>query len=75
MIRLPEDGAKDGAKLITVLICTKSRRVSIASRCFYEEEKHGKKIFPAQWEWSKWKGNSVTHWMPLPSTEEITHDT
>lgn len=72
--RLPEETAKPNAQIVTVLICTKSKRVSIASRCYYEYEEHNNgnihQVFPAHWEWSKWKGNSVTHWMPLPEPQK-----
>lgn len=69
--RLPEDGAKPGRKQITVLVCSKAGRASIASRICVPERAYNGKVFPAHWRWSKLMNNYVTHWMPLPVAPDI----
>ena len=74
--RLPEDDAPTGRKIITVMVATKGGKVTIASRVFKAERtRYDGTISPANWSWSRWSNNYVTHWMPLPSPpKEATHD-
>lgn len=66
--RLPEDVYGRDRKQITVLVCTKSRRVSTSSRVRMMQisrdtwELEYTDIF----EWSGQIAKKVTHWMPLP---------
>lgn len=68
--RLPEEGLLEGRVQVTVLACTKAKKVIIASRVFEFERKfkYGEveKIYPANWSWSRSMNNKITHWMPLP---------
>ncbi len=67
--RLPEDVYGRDRKQITVLVCTKSGRVSTSSRVRMMQinrdtwELEYTDIF----EWSGQIAKKVTHWMPLPS--------
>ena len=64
--RMPEDVYGEHRKKITVLVCTESGRVSVASRqrvfCFDQTKKKWLEL--DTFEWSNRK--RVTHWMPLP---------
>lgn len=65
--RLPEDVYKD-RKIITVLVCTKSGRVSTSSRVrmmMVNKEKMNYE-YTDIFEWSGQIAKKVTHWMPLP---------
>ncbi len=64
--RLPENDAPVGRKQITVLVCSKAKKVSVASRIYEPEREYSGKVYPARWRWSKLMNNYVTHWMPLP---------
>lgn len=65
--RLPEDDTPTGRKQITVLVATKGRKVTIASRVFEAERTwYDGTILPAKWSWSRWMNGYVTHWMHLP---------
>lgn len=72
--RLPENDAPVGRKQITVLICSKARKVSVASRIYEPEREYRGKVYPARWRWSKLMNNYVTHWMPLPAPPKKEHD-
>lgn len=65
--RLPEDDAPAGRKQITVLVCSKAKKVLVASRIYEPERDYNGKVYPARWRWSKLMNNYVTHWMPLPA--------
>lgn len=65
--RLPEDDAPAGRKQITVLVCSKAKKVLVASRIYEPEREYNGKVYPARWRWSKLMNNYVTHWMPLPA--------
>ena len=66
--RMPEDDAPTGRKQITVMVATKSGKVTIASRLVEAERTwYDGQILPAKWSWSRWLNRYVTHWMPLPS--------
>lgn len=66
--RLPEDVYGGDRKIITVLVCTKSGRVSTASRVRMMRPN----LVTMQYEYTdifEWSGQiakKVTHWMPLP---------
>lgn len=66
--RLPEDVYGRGRKLITVLVCTKSGRVSTASRVRMMRFDKTKLdyVYTDIFEWSGYIAKKVTHWMPLP---------
>ena len=65
--RMPEDDAPTGRKQITVMVATKSGKVTIASRVVEAERTwYDGQILPAKWSWSRWLNRYVTHWMPLP---------
>lgn len=66
--RLPENDAPVGRKQITVLVCSKAKKVSVASRIYEPEREYSGKVYPARWRWSKLMNNYVTHWMPLPKS-------
>lgn len=68
--RLPEDDAPVGRKRITVLVCSKAKKVSVASRIYEPEREYSGKVYPARWYWSKLMNNYVTHWMPLPEAPD-----
>ena len=68
--RLPEDDAPVGRKQITVLVCSKAKKVSVASRIYEPEREYSGKVYPARWRWSKLMNNYVTHWMPLPEAPD-----
>lgn len=66
--RLPEDVYGRDRKIITVLVCTKSGRVSTASRV---RMMRGNVVtmqyeYTDIFEWSGLIAKKVTHWMPLP---------
>ncbi len=65
--RLPEDVYKD-RKIITVLVCTKSGRVSTSSRVRMMRVNKEKMNYEYTdiFEWSGQIAKKVTHWMPLP---------
>ena len=65
--RLPEDVFKD-RKIITVLVCTKSGRVSTSSRTRMMQVNKEKMTYEYTdiFEWSGQVAKKVTHWMPLP---------
>ena len=65
--RLPENDAPVGRKQITVLVCSKAKKVSVASRIYEPEREYRGKVYPARWRWSKLMNKYVTHWMPLPA--------
>ncbi len=65
--RLPEDDVPAGRKQITVLVCSKAKKVLVASRIYEPEREYNEKVYPARWRWSKLMNNYVTHWMPLPA--------
>lgn len=66
--RLPEDVYGGDRKIITVLVCTKSGRVSTASRVRMMRPN----LVTMQYEYTdifEWSGQiakKVTHWMPVP---------
>ena len=68
--RLPEKGLPEGRVQITVMACTKAKKVIIASRVFEFERKFEyngvTKTYPAHWMWSRGMNSNITHWMPLP---------
>ena len=68
--RLPEDDAPAGRKQITVLVCSKAKKVLTASRIYEPEREYNGKVYPARWRWSKLMNKYVTHWMPLPKPPE-----
>lgn len=72
--RLPENDAPVGRKQITVLVCSKARKVSVASRIYEPEREYRGKVYPARWRWSKLMNKYVTHWMPLPAPPKKEHD-
>ena len=72
--RLPENDAPVGRKQITVLVCSKAKKVSVASRIYEPEREYNGKVYPARWRWSKLMNNYVTHWMPLPAPPKKEHD-
>lgn len=70
--RLPEDVYKD-RKIITVLVCTKSGRVSTSSRIrmmMVNKEKMNYE-YTDIFEWSGQIAKKVTHWMPLPEAPKM----
>ena len=72
--RLPENDAPVGRKQITVLVCSKARKVSVASRIYEPEREYRGKVYPARWRWSKLMNKYVTHWMPLPAPPKKEND-
>lgn len=66
--RLPEDVYGRDRKLITVLVCTKSGRVSTASRVRMMRFDKTKLdyVYTDIFEWCGQIAKKVTHWMPLP---------
>ena len=70
--RLPEDVYKD-RKIITVLVCTKSGRVSTSSRVRMMMVNKEKKNYEYTdvFEWSGQIAKKVTHWMPLPEAPKM----
>ena len=70
--RLPEDVYKD-RKIITVIVCTKSGRVSTSSRVrmmMVNKEKMNYE-YTDIFEWSGQIAKKVTHWMPLPEAPKM----
>lgn len=77
--RLPEENLSFGRVQVTVLACTKAKKVTIASRVFEQERtfKYGniEKTYPAHWIWSRGMNSKITHWMPLPEPpKEDSHE-
>ena len=72
--RLPENDAPVGRKQITVLVCSKARKVSVASRIYEPEREYRGKVYPARWRWSKLMNKYVTHWMPRPAPPKKERD-
>ena len=70
--RLPEDVYKD-RKIITVLVCTKSGRVSTSSRVRMMKVNKEKMDYEYTdiFEWSGLLRKKVTHWMPLPEAPKM----
>lgn len=70
--RLPEDVYKD-RKIITVLVCTKSGRVSTSSRVRMMKVNKEKMDYEYTdiFEWSGQIAKKVTHWMPLPEAPKM----
>lgn len=70
--RLPEDVYKD-RKIITVLVCTKSGRVSTSSRVRMMKVNKEKMDYEYTdiFEWSGLLRKKVTHWMPLPKAPKM----
>lgn len=66
--RLPEDVYGRDRKQITVLVCTKSGRVSTSSRVRMMQISRDTWEFEYTdiFEWSGQIAKKVTHWMPLP---------
>lgn len=66
--RLPEDVYGKDRKQITVLVCTKSGRVSTSSRVRMMQISRDTWEFEYTdiFEWSGQITKKVTHWMPLP---------
>lgn len=66
--RLPEDVYGRDRKQITVLVCTKSGRVSTSSRVRMMQ--YNRETWELEYadvfEWSGQIAKKVTHWMPLP---------
>ena len=71
--RLPEDVYGRDRKLITVLVCTKSGRVSTASRVRMMRFDKTKLdyVYTDIFEWSGQIAKKVTHWMPLPEPPKM----
>jgi hypothetical protein len=66
--RLPEDVYGKDRKQITVLVCTKSGRVSTSSRVRMMQcnRETWELEYTDVFEWSGQIAKKVTHWMPLP---------
>ena len=62
----PEDVYGKDREKITVLVCTKSGKVSASTRCARYSYDHGQNTWvrTGEYEWSGSK--KVTHWQPMP---------
>ena len=71
--RLPEDVYGKDRKIITVLVCTKSGRVSTSSRVRMMMLNKEKRDFEYTdiFEWSGQIAKKITHWMPLPEPPKM----
>ena len=71
--RLPEDVYDKDRKIITVLVCTKSGRVSTSSRVRMMMLNKEKRDFEYTdiFEWSGQIAKKITHWMPLPEPPKM----
>lgn len=69
---LPED-VYENRKIITVLVCTKSGRVSTSSRVRMMKPNLEKRAYEYTdiFEWSGTIAKKVTHWMPLPEPPKM----
>jgi hypothetical protein len=63
----PEDVYGKDREKITVLVCTKSGKVSASTRCarYSYDHKQNTWVRTGEFEWSGSK--KVTHWMPMPN--------
>jgi hypothetical protein len=63
----PEDMYGKDREKITVLVCTKSGKVSASTRCarYSYDHKQNTWVRTGEFEWSGSK--KVTHWMPMPN--------
>ena len=62
----PEDVYGKDREKITVLVCTKSGKVSASTRCARYSYDYGQNTWvrTGEYEWSG--GKKVTHWQPMP---------
>ena len=70
----PEDVYGKDREKITVLVCTKSGKVSASTRCarYSYDHKQNTWVRTGEFEWSGSK--KVTHWMPMPEPPKMKED-
>ena len=70
---MPEDVYDKDRKIITVLVCTKSGRVSTSSRVRMMMLNKEKRDFEYTdiFEWSGQIAKKINHWMPLPEPPKM----